>query len=112
MGNQDPPYDLPKWAKILKKAVKEAEEKPRKLNRPPKKIKGEQNSAYLDLNDLALKKLKTCKSRNDIIPLKEVWSKLCTNFSITKKDCWKFLKWQQDLKNLEIITCHGIKLKY
>ena len=63
------------------------------------------------LYGLALARLKECKGNNDIIKFPDIFSKLCTGFSIRKKDCWELLFLFRDMGFIEIICGHGIKFK-
>jgi len=51
---------------------------------------------------------KQCKK--EIIPFPEVFSKLCSNFSITKKECWELLYLIKEFGFIEIVPFHGIKI--
>lgn len=65
-----------------------------------------------DLNDIAFKKLKECRTnREGTIPFKTIWSKICRNFSIPKKDCVELLKHFESLKKIEFVTQKGIKIR-
>lgn len=64
----------------------------------------------LDLNKIAFERLKQCRHKNEIIPFKEIWIKLCTKFSIKKEDCWKLLMDFKSLKKIEFVRCRGVKI--
>ena len=63
------------------------------------------------LYGLALQRLKECKKNSDIIRFPEVYSKLCTGFSIKKEDCWELLFLFKDMGFIEIVCGHGVKVK-
>lgn len=62
------------------------------------------------LYGLALQRLKECKVKNGIIRFPEVFSKLCTTFSLKKKECWELLFLFRDFGLIKIICGHGVKL--
>ena len=64
----------------------------------------------MDLKELAFNRLKLCRSRNGIITFPNVWSKLCTNFSIKKEECWKLLRDFAREGKIEIVAYHGVKI--
>lgn len=96
LQDKNPDSILPEWVKVLHKAIADSKNKPSVEN--------------FDLNEVALERLKSCKTKNNIILFKDVWTKLCTCFSITKSDCWKFLRYQQYREKLEIVPYHGIRV--
>ena len=63
------------------------------------------------LYGLALQRLKECKSNTGIIKFPDVFTKLCTGFSIKKEECWELLFLFKDFGFIEIICGHGVKLK-
>lgn len=66
---------------------------------------------YFSLNDLAIKRLKQCKTnKSGTIPYKEVKLKLCRSFSISKKDCMSLLRYFKAIDKIEFIRYNGIKI--
>jgi len=65
----------------------------------------------IDLNELAFDKLKSCRTKNGIISFKKIWTKLCTNFSIPKEDCWKLLRDFEKEKRIKFVKGHGVKIR-
>lgn len=63
------------------------------------------------LYGLALSRLKECKGSNGIIRFPDVFSKLCTGFSIKKEDCWELLFFFKEMGLIEIVCGHGVKIK-
>lgn len=63
------------------------------------------------LYGLALSRLRECRSNNGIIRFPDVFSKLCTGFSIKKDDCWELLYFFKEMGLIEIVCGHGVKLK-
>jgi len=63
----------------------------------------------IDLRELAFNRLKCCRSKNGIISFKNVWIKLCTNFSIKKEECWKLLRDFERDEKIKFVRGHGIK---
>jgi len=65
----------------------------------------------MDLNELAFQKIKELKpNKNNTISFQKIRSKICTHFSIKKRDCWKLL---MDFKNegrIEIVRYKGIRV--
>ena len=57
-----------------------------------------------------LKKLETRKGR--IIRFPKVFECICTNFKMTKEECWDILFMLNEFKIIELIPYHGIKLLY
>jgi len=64
----------------------------------------------IDLKELAFNRLKLCHSRNGIITFPNVWSKLCTNFSIKKEECWKLLRDFERERRIKFVKGHGVKV--
>ena len=62
------------------------------------------------LYSLFLRRLCEIKTTKEIIPFPLVFEKICRNFSITKKDCWKILYFFEDEKIIKIYSGHGIKI--
>ncbi|MFH1327051.1 MAG: hypothetical protein ABIH59_02910 [archaeon] len=62
------------------------------------------------LYSLFLRRLCEIKSKKEIIPFPLVFSKICSNFSITKEECWIMLYFFQDMNFIEICPGHGIKI--
>ena len=50
------------------------------------------------------------KVEKEIIPFPIIFQKLCVNFSITKKQCWEVLFILRDMRLIEIVPFHGIKI--
>ena len=66
----------------------------------------------MDLNELAFQKLKSLKPRNkEIISFKNIWTMICTNFSINKKCCLELLYDFKKEGRIEFVRCHGVKIK-
>ncbi|MFH1326661.1 MAG: hypothetical protein ABIH59_00860 [archaeon] len=64
----------------------------------------------IDLKRLAFNRLKCCRSKNGIISFKNVWIKLCTNFSIKKEECWKLLRDFHREGRIEFVKGHGVRI--
>ena len=63
------------------------------------------------LNDLAFERLRECKSNSEgTISYKEVWSKLCRNFSIKKEDCKKLLRHFESIGKVKFVKQRGIRI--
>ncbi|MFH1637397.1 MAG: hypothetical protein ABIB71_03160 [Candidatus Woesearchaeota archaeon] len=60
---------------------------------------------------LALQRLKECRAKNDIVRFPDVFTKLCTGFSIKKEECWELLFLFRDLGLIEIVCGHGVRVK-
>ena len=63
------------------------------------------------LYGLALSRLKECRGSNGIIRFPDVFSKLCTGFSIKKDDCWELLFFFKEMGLIEIVCGHGVRVK-
>lgn len=63
------------------------------------------------LYGLALDRLKSCKGSDGIIRFPDVFSKLCTSFSIKKDDCWELLFFFKEMGLIEIVCGHGVRVK-
>lgn len=60
-----------------------------------------------------IKRLKECeKSQLEIIKFDKIFSKICSIFSMPKKDAWKLLYSLHDLSIIQIIPNHGVILNY
>lgn len=51
------------------------------------------------------------EARCEIIPFSLVIHRLCSGFTITRKECWDFLFYLQDQKMIEIVPFHGVKIQ-
>jgi hypothetical protein len=51
------------------------------------------------------------KTRNGIVKFPLVFSKLCSTFSINKKNCWELLFDMRDSKMIDIVPFHGVRMK-
>jgi len=49
--------------------------------------------------------------RNEIIPFPVIFSKLCRNFTISKKECWELLFLLKEFGFIEIVVGHGVRIK-
>jgi len=56
-----------------------------------------------------LEEVKT-KCRKEIIPFPHLFQKLCSNFSLTKVQCWDILFMLKEVGAIEIVPYHGVKL--
>lgn len=63
------------------------------------------------LYGLAVARLKECRVRNGIIRFPDVFSKLCTTFSLKKEECWELLFLFRDFGLIEIICGHGVRIR-
>jgi len=71
-----------------------------------------EQSYYFNLNDFAFEKLKECKANsNKTIYFDKIYSKLCRQFSIKKKDCRELLKYFESIGKIEFVKYKGIKIK-
>lgn len=59
-----------------------------------------------------LKTLQELKSKNEIISFPLYFENVCRKFSITKAKAWNCLFFLAEFGLVEIVKCHGIKLKY
>ncbi len=60
-----------------------------------------------------IKRLKECeKSKSEIIKFSKIFSKICSIFSMPKKDAWRLLYSLHDLSIIQIIPHHGVRLNY
>jgi len=57
-----------------------------------------------------LKKLETGKGR--VIRFPRVFECICTNFKMTKEECWDILFMLNEFKIVELVPYHGIRLLY
>jgi len=66
----------------------------------------------IGLYSICLQRLGELKesSNQDIIPFSEVFQKICSNFSITKIQCWDILFLIRDAGFIDIVKFRGIKL--
>jgi hypothetical protein len=65
-----------------------------------------------NLNDFAFEKLKECEANsNKTIYFDKIYSKICRQFSINKKDCRKILKYFESIGKIEFVKYKGIKIK-
>ena len=46
----------------------------------------------------------------ETIPFPHVFSKICSNFSITKKECWELLFFLKEIGLIEIVPYHGVRI--
>jgi hypothetical protein len=46
----------------------------------------------------------------EIIPFPVLFSKICGNFSIPKKDCWEILFFVRDMGLIEIVPFKGVRV--
>jgi hypothetical protein len=66
----------------------------------------------IDLNELALQKLKGIKHYpGSIIPFPTIMMSLCRHFSIKKADCWNLLRDFENEGEIEIARFHGVRIK-
>ena len=64
-----------------------------------------------DLNQIAFENLKKCKkNKYGTIDYKEVWTKLCTHFSICKEECRALLRRFEKEGKIKFVKCCGIKI--
>jgi hypothetical protein len=60
-----------------------------------------------------MKRLKECeKFSQETIKFNQVFSKICSIFSMPKKDVWRLLYSLHDLSLITIIPHHGVVLNY
>ena len=70
-----------------------------------------EKSKYYSLNDLALNRLKECRTNSSgTIPFKIVRLKLCRNFSINKKECMRLLNYFEAIGKIEFVVQKGVKI--
>jgi len=71
-----------------------------------------QRCQTLGLYTLALERISMLNSNGSgIISFKDIFSKLCTSFQISKYEAWEILFLFQEFDFIEIISGHGIKIK-
>lgn len=65
----------------------------------------------MDLNELAFQKLKELRpNKNNTISFPKIRTKICTHFSIKKKDCWKLLMDFKKEGKIEFVCGQGIRI--
>lgn len=65
----------------------------------------------MDLNQLAFQRLKELKPKDkEIISFPQIWTKICSNFSINKKCCWALLYDFRKEGRIEFVCGHGVKI--
>ena len=47
----------------------------------------------------------------EIIPFSLIMHRLCSSFTITRKECWDLLFYLQDQEMIKIIPFHGVKIR-
>lgn len=64
------------------------------------------------LYSLLLRRLEEArrKCNKETIPFPNVFSKICSNFSINKKECWELLYFVREMGLIEIVPYHGIRI--
>jgi hypothetical protein len=72
----------------------------------------EQSIRERGIEVILYKKLEKIKleSRKEIIPFSLVFHRMCSGFSITKKECWELLYHLKEHGIIEIVPFHGIKV--
>ena len=77
-----------------------------------KEQKLENPARCFSLIGLAYERLREIKIRKDsgLIPLPHVFSKLCSSFSVPKKDAWHIIFNLADMGLIIFIPYHGIKI--
>ena len=64
------------------------------------------------LDTLALIRIKECERfGGEIIRFPKIFQKICSTYSIKKKDAWILLYYLRDLQLIEIISFQGVRLK-
>ncbi|MEK6850030.1 MAG: hypothetical protein AABX85_00465 [Nanoarchaeota archaeon] len=66
------------------------------------------------LYGLFMKRLEESKpkyQKGNIIRFPYIFQKLCTSFSMPKKECWEVIFILRDAGLIEIVPYHGIKIK-
>ena len=88
--------ELPRWCEILLKLKEES-----KTNR----------GCYFDLNELALERLKECRTNAvGTIGFKNIRLKLCRSLSINKKQCMDLLKYFEIIGKIEFVRQKGVRI--
>lgn len=65
-----------------------------------------------DLNEKAFEILKRCRKNNyGTIEYKRIWTRLCSQFSITKEECRALLRRFEKEGKIKFVTYKGIKIK-
>jgi len=65
------------------------------------------------LYSIFLKRLKKLEKRpKEIIEFPKVFNHICSNFKMTKEECWDILFMLNEFKFIELIPFNGIKLLY
>lgn len=76
-----------------------------------KQSKTKKRYSDFSLDDLAIKRLGECKNKNGTISFPNARLKLCRNFSINKQEFWKLLEHLKRVGKIEIVTCHGVRIR-
>ena len=50
------------------------------------------------------------EAKSKIIPFSLIIHRICSRFTITKKECWELLFHLQDNKMIEIVPFHGVRI--
>jgi len=65
------------------------------------------------LYSILMNRLKKLEKRNgEIVKFPLVFSEICRNFKMTKKECWDILFMLNEFKMIELVPYHGIRLLY
>jgi hypothetical protein len=59
-----------------------------------------------------LKILSTIRTKNGIISFPNYFEQICRKFSIKKSKAWNCMFFLVEFGLIEIVSCHGIRLKY
>ncbi len=64
------------------------------------------------LYNLFMKRLQEASgtSSHNIISFPTVFEKMCRSFSMSKKQCWEILFLLRDVKLIEIVPFHGVRI--
>ena len=94
---------------VIKAMEKREIKKDSEKNEKQEKI----NLSKTGLYAIFLKRLKKLEKRsNKIIKFPKVFSEVCTNFKMTKGECWDILFMLNEFKIIELVPFNGIKLLY
>lgn len=103
------------WQDILLKAIEDSKKEKRSpiKNKPLPKERivlsaKEEGLLWFEM----LKALKGMKTKNGVISFPAYFEAICRKFSMTKARAWNCLFFLAEFDLVEIVKCHGLRLKY
>jgi len=77
-----------------------------------KMVKKANEHRSFDFYKLALVRLqKLHRSPDGIVRFPDAFLEVCRSFQISKQECWRLFFALRNTGMIEIVTCHGIKIK-